>query len=321
MKEQKYRVENGAGWELDVRRFFDPNTLDRSRRPIVCVPGYCMNCFILGYHPGGTSMIESLVARGFEVWAANLRGQGGSTRRSGERRYGFADLALVDLPAAMGFVAENSRCEPRLVDLIGCSLGATTAYAYLAHHPHDHGVGAMVNIGGPLRWNRAHPALRFAARFAPVLGNLRLRGTRQLARLLMPVVQRFPWLLSHYMNPDIIDLSKADELVQTIDDPDPQLTWEMARWITARELVVDGLNICHSLYSIEIPIQCVIALQDGIVTPEAALSVLDHIGSHEIDIVEVGSVEVPHAHADLFVSDGVEERVFRPMGQWLESVN
>lgn len=321
MKEQKYRVENGAGWELDVRRFFDPEGVDKARRPVVMVPGYCMNCFILGFHPSGTSMIEYLVDDGFEVWAANLRGQGESTRLRGRRRYGFADLAGIDLPAVLEFIGHESLCEPDIFDLVGCSLGATTSYVYLANRPQEHRVGALVAIGGPLRWNRAHPGLVLAAQCPPLYGLVRLRGIRRLARLLIPIVQQFPKLLSYYMNPEIIDLSAADQLVQTIDDPDPQLNFEIARWIKNRDLVVDGLNISHSLYSVEVPIQCIIAMQDGIVTPEAALSVLDHIGSHEVDIVEVGSREVPHAHADLFISHGVDEKVFRPLRGWLRRQN
>ncbi len=321
MNQEKYRVDNGAGWELDVRRFVDPDRTDAARRPVVMVPGYCMNCFILNYHPGGASMIEYLVADGFEVWAANLRGQGESTRHRGRRRYGFSDLANTDLPAVLDFIGQKTACEADHFDLVGCSLGATTSYVYLAHRPQNHRVGGLVNIGGPLRWNRAHPWLVGASICPPLLGLIRIRGVRRLARMLIPVVQRFPQLLSHYLNPEIIDLSAADQLVKTIDDPDPQLNAEMARWIKNRDLFVDGLNISHSLYSVEVPILCILAMQDGIVTPEAALSVLDHIGSHDVEIVEVGSREVPHAHADLFISQGVQGKVFRPLRDWLRRQN
>ncbi len=322
MNETKYRLHNGDGWRLDVRRFSDPESLNPRRRPVVLVPGYCMNCFILGFHPGGeTSLIESLVDEGLEVWAANMRGQGDSRRLGGKKRYGFADLALTDLTSIIDFILDKTDCAPGgdRVDLIGCSLGATVSYVYLAHHPDDHSVGALVNIGGPLRWNRAHPGLRFASRFSPLLGRLPIKGTRRMARMAIPFARRFPWVLSHYMNPDIIDLSCAADIVQTIDDPDPKLNRQIAEWIKGRDLVVQGLNISHSLYSVDVPIQCIIAMQDGIVTPEAALSVLDHIGSHEINIVEVGTPEVPHAHADLFISEGVEHKVFRPLLRWLAS--
>lgn len=323
MRQEKYGVDNGAGWTLDVERFYDPSTLVETRRPVLMVPGYCMNCHILNYHPRGTPLIEYLVGDGFEVWAANMRGQGDSTRRRGPRRYGFADLALTDLAANIDFASKNTVTDTTegAVDLVGCSLGATVSYVYLAHHPEDHRVGSVVNIGGPLRWNRAHRVLDLASRVPAIYSVIPIKGTRRLARMAIPLVQQCPQLLSLYMNPDIIDLSAADELVKTIDDPDPKLTSQIARWIKERDLIVDGLNISHSLYSVEVPIQCVVAMQDGVVTPEAALSILDHIGSHEIEIVEVGTRQEPHAHADLFISYGAEDKVFRPVSKWLAEMN
>lgn len=321
MEHQQYRVDNGDGWKLDIRRFVSPDTLDRQRRPVVAVPGFCMNCHILSYHPGERPMIEALVDSGLEVWAANLRGQGDSQRLRGSTRYGFSELSRVDLPAVIDVVADSTASQAPGVDLIGCSLGATVSYAYLAHHRDNHRVGAVVNIGGPLRWNTVHPILRAAVQCPRLLGAIPVRGTRQLARMALPFAEYVPWLISHYINTDIVDLSKADELVQTIDDPNPRLTQEMAQWIKNTDLIVDGLNISHALYSVDVPIQCVIAMQDGVVTPESALSILDHIGSHDVDIVEVGTPEVPHAHADLFVSEGVGDKVFAPICDWLATLD
>lgn len=321
MKEEKFRVDNGAGWTMDVRRYVDPVRFEPDRRPVVLVPGYCMNSFILNFHPRGESLIEYLAREGFEVWATNMRGQGESTCFRRRKNYGFADLALVDLPAALGFVRSKTETGAGEVDLVGCSLGAPVSYIYLAHNPDDHGVGALVNLGGPLRWNRVHPLVRRVMSWPRLAGAVPIRGTRRLARLAIPVAQRAPWLLSFYLNPDIIDMSSADELVKTIDDPDRRLTREIAEWVGRRDLIVGGLNISHSLYAVDVPLLCIIAGQDGVVTPESALSVLDHIGSYDTEVIEVGSDDVPHAHADLFISDGAQEKVFAPLARWLRQQN
>lgn len=313
-----FRLNNGQGWDLQLKRFVDPERLVEGRRPVMMIPGYCMNTFILSYHPGGTSMVSHLVDEGFEVWTANLRGQGDSKRRwPGVEDHGFKELALVDLPAVRDKALTESLLSPDAIDLVGCSLGATVIYAYLGHHPDDHQVGSVISIGGPLRWNRSHPLVRLVLSSPRLAGALPVRGTRQMAKLALPVAKRFPKLLQLYLNSEIIDMSAADELIKTIDDPSRRLTRQIAHWLKARDLVVDGLNISQALYDVEVPVMCVLANQDGIVPPQAALSVLDHIGSRQTRVVRVGDQRYPHAHADLFISHGAKESVFEPMATWL----
>ena len=39
------------------------------------------------------------------------------------------------------------------------------------------------------------------------------------------------------------------------------------------------------------------------------------------DVLEIGTDEIPIAHADLFVSDYAEEWLFKPMSEWLIAQN
>ncbi len=316
-------VESSGGWSLDIRRCAEADEpLAVGRRPVVMIPGYGMNTHVLREHPSGPSLAEVLCGDGLEVWTANLRGQGDSYRQGGRYRFGMEELALHDLPAVIDAVLERSDTGARQVDLVGCSLGATLAYIYLAHHPDAkaHRVGALVNIGGPLRWNRTHPLVRLASQWPELVGMVPVVGVRQMAALLMPLIKCQPWILSIYMNPAIIDLSRAEQFLKTIDDPNPGVSQDVAAWIKQRDLNVGGLKVSQALFGVDVPIQCVIAGQDGIVTPEAALSILDSIGSHEIDILEVGTPEVPYAHADLFISKRASEVVFEPVRDWLKQM-
>lgn len=320
MNSEVFSVPNGAGWCLDIKRFYDVHHLDKSRRPLVMIPGYAMNTFILSYHPAGTSMVQYLVDQGFEVWTANLRGQGGSRRLRGPRKHGFRELALIDFPGVRDFVLAQTLTDAQAIDVVGCSLGATVLFAYLGHHVEQHGIGSLITVGGPLRWNRVHPLVRGLLASPGLAGAVPVLGTRHLARAALPLLaQRAPFLLSVYMNPQNIDLSAAAELVKTVDDPNTHLTRQIAHWIRNRDLVVDGLNITHALHDVDIPVMAVVANQDGIVPPEAVLSVFDHIGSKSTEILRVGTPEVPFAHADMFVSRDVSTQVFEPMAVWLES--
>src|SRR6185437_13198294 len=99
-------------------------------RPVLIVPGYGMNSFIFGFHPQGPSLVESLAARGLEVWTVDLRGQGLSIRTNGSTRYGMAELAVEDLGTAIKHVLANTTTASTTLDLVGCSLGTALAFAH-----------------------------------------------------------------------------------------------------------------------------------------------------------------------------------------------
>jgi pimeloyl-ACP methyl ester carboxylesterase len=316
----KLRVERhwptGGGWMLDVRRHTLPDRLDPSSRPLLLIPGYCMNTTPLGFHPSGLSMIEYLAGRGFEVWTANLRGQGDSRSIGGSLEAGFHELALGDLALAIAYVREHTELAAERVDIVGCSLGGTYVYAYLAHRAEDHGIGAVVGMGAPLRWQNVHPALRLLFASSRVAGRIKISGTRRIAGFALPLAaRRFPSLLSIYMNAAIVDLEHADELVKTVEDPIPKLNGEIARWVKDRDLTVDSINVTRALRSIDLPFLCVVANRDGIVPHEAAVSALDVFRNGEL--LAVGDDATWFAHADLFISRPAQERVFEPLASWL----
>lgn len=319
MERIHYTPDDGEGWQLDLVRWIDDAHFDPGRPPVVLVPGYGMNTHVLGFHPEGLSMIEYLARRGFEVWAANLRGQGGSRRVSGRRRIGFRELALVDVPTVLDTVGRETLSTRPDVHAVGASLGATYLYAHLAHHPSDHGLASLVSIGGPLRWDRIHPLLKAAFASPGLVGAIPFFGTRRLARAVLPLVRRHPWLLAIYMNADLIDLSFAEELVQTVEDPHPWLNRQLALWIRTRDLQVGGVNVTEALREIALPVMCILANADGIVPPEAVLAVREVMPESPVDVLEVGDQDLWFAHADLFVSRHAQAEVFAPLAEWLEA--
>lgn len=323
MQIERFWAETPDGWHLEIKRHCDEALRVHGRRPVLFIPGYGMNSFILGFHPGGHSMVSYLVSRGFEVWTANLRGQGDTRAPArSERPIGFRDLALVDVPSARDFVLARTVTGADKVDVVGCSLGATVLYALLAHHPIDHGFGAMIAIGGPLRWVKVHPLVQLAFKSPELAGSVPFAGTRRLARAVLPIVRGYPALLSLYMNAERIDLSQASELVKTVDDPIPNLNRQIAHWVRERDLIVDRRNVTRSMSEVhDLPLLCVLANRDGIVPPEAALSIIDHIGSVDTEVLVAGDHQDWYAHADLFIARDAEQRVFEPMADWLEARN
>ncbi len=315
----RHLVDNGDGWKLDIKQYKVEARFDPRLRPIVIIPGYCMNTFILAFHPRGTSLVEYLCRQGFEVFTANLRGQGESEQLAhGTRRIGFRELGLVDLPAAIDFAQERATGRgAEDVHLIGCSLGGSIAYGYLAHHPDRHRLRSMVAMGAPLIWEGAHPLIKLLFSSPRLAALVDLRGTRRLARVALPIATRLPQLLSIYMNTDGIDLSRGDQLVRTVDDPHSHLNVQIVHWIRTGKLLVGQTNVAEALASVDLPLLNIFANADGIVPPAAARTIAAHLGSTDVQHLEVGDAGAWFAHADMFINDQAEARVFEPMARWL----
>lgn len=315
---QEY-LDSGDGWRLDVKRYHEPARFDPAKAPILIVPGYCMNTFILAFHPRGRSLVEFLCARGYEVWTSNLRGQGDSRRAGPEAGpVGFSQLSLRDIPLVVDHVRARTASRAKAPHAIGCSLGGTFLYAYLGHHARSHGLSSVVGMGAPLRWVDLHPMVKVAFRSSTLASMVRVKGTRRMARLALPVAKRIPGLLSMYMNTDHIDLSDAGQLTQTVDDPHPYLNVQIAKWVTGSDLKVRGLDVTRALKQVDLPLFAIYANGDGIVPPEVAKSALEFIGG-PTESLQAGDEDVWFAHADMFINDYAEPRVFEPLAAWLDA--
>src|SRR3990167_7609584 len=93
-KKRTTYFSNHDGWILEIRQTYLPKKYDAKRRPLILVPGYGMNSFILGYHPTGLAMEDFFANEGFEVWSANLRGQGGSKKIQGDSHITLKDFGV-----------------------------------------------------------------------------------------------------------------------------------------------------------------------------------------------------------------------------------
>jgi pimeloyl-ACP methyl ester carboxylesterase len=309
-------IDNGSGWRLALKRV-PPERGTTAARPVLLVPGYGMNSFIFGFHPRGLSLEAYLASRGLEVWSVDLRDQGRSVREHGTDRYGLAELALEDLGCAIAHVIRTTRTGHRELDLVGCSLGAALSFTHLAT-VREAPVHTVVSMGGLVTWVKIHTILR-AAFFSPWLaGRVRVRDTRKLAGRALPALARWaPWLLSVYLNAESTDVSHAQTMIQTVEDPNPYINREIAEWVRRRELVVRGVNVSRALPTLRHPFLGIVANHDGVVPPDTSRAIFHAIGSPDKSLLEVGNVHTRIAHADLFLSTGAQPRIFAPLADFL----
>lgn len=316
MRLARHLVPNGDGWLLHLEQVWSGSALRVDAEPVAIIPGYGMNGFIFGFHPRGTTLRRALAEAGFEVWTLNLRGQGPS-RRTGTTEPGRPSLegyAGIDVSACVEAIRQRTKTETGRVNLLGCSLGGTIAYAHLALTP-EHHVARVACVGSPLRWESVHPALRLALSSPALLERIKVRGARQIARLALPLISRTPALLAPYMNAANVDIAAAGELVRTVEDPDPMLNAQIARWIRAKDLILHGTNVTEAMRDVEIPLLLVLANRDGIVPTGAADSARTVWGG-QVEVLNVGDEEQWYSHADLFVGNDAPRHVFAPLADW-----
>ena len=311
-----FSVATPHGVTLSLRRVSAKGGTPKAR-PVLVVPGYGMNSFVIGFHPTGRSLEESLAARGLEVWTVDMRGQGQSSRGPSDD-VSLGDLAIDDLGPAIDRVLEETEVEgARTVDLVGCSLGAALAFAHVAIVERPK-VSAIVSMGGLVTWRKVHPLVEVAFASPWLAGQVKLAGTRAMARLALPALARLaPGLLSIYINPKSTDISKASELVKTVEDPVASLNREIAEWVGRRELVVRGVNVSRAMSRLTLPVMCVLGRQDGVVPAETSRAIYEDVGSERRTLLEVGTAEWPIGHADLFVAEHAEDRIFAKVAEFL----
>jgi pimeloyl-ACP methyl ester carboxylesterase len=315
--DEVHYVDNGAGWDIALKRVAPRGEASTRARPVIIIPGYQMNSFIFGFHPRGLSLEGYLASRGIEVWSVDLRGQGRARRAGGDDRFGLAELAIDDLGAAIAHVRARSKMRNDAVDLLGCSLGTALAFAHVACVP-DAPVKTIVSMGGLVTWVHVNRVLRVAAHAPWLVARLRMKNTRALAATALPLLTRWaPSLLSIYLNAKSTDTSQHEVMVKTVEDANPYVNREIAEWIARRDLVVRGVNVSKALGGIHHPFLCVVANDDGIVPPKTARATFDAIGSQDKKLLCVGDARTPIAHADLFLADIAPERIFRPVADFL----
>ena len=314
---QHHQVPNHHGWTLQLRQARHRTLHNAGLAPIALIPGYGMNSFLFGFHPRGTSMERCLAEAGFEVWSLNLRAQGGSRPLSPDAEPpSFAAFAGVDLPAAIEFITRQTASPGHPISLIGCSLGGTIGYTYLALHPHQTRVGALVTIGSPIHWDRPPLLFKLLGVRPDLIERIKLRGTRPLVRAAMPLLQRLPRLAHLYLNPAHVDLHALHELARTVENPQPRLNRELSEWLAAGSLTVRGRNIAEALQTVTTPLLVTLANRDGIVPTDSVSSVRTRWGGRADELV-VGTPDDWYSHADLFIGNEAPAKVFAPIAAWL----
>jgi pimeloyl-ACP methyl ester carboxylesterase len=175
-EDELFRVPTRDGWRLALGRR-RPRGPPRAP-PVLLCHGIAVNRQTLDFGVERWSLSAFLSRAGFDCFALDLRGHGGSTPgRGAPRRWNLDTYLHEDVPAALDAIRERTG-EPRVL-WVGHSQGAMLGMAASVLYPDR--IAGLVSIAGPVRFGRGGPLRRPSA-----LLPLAARFTRFGARMIAP---------------------------------------------------------------------------------------------------------------------------------------
>lgn len=319
------------GWHIALHRRRPKR--DAHGTPVVLCHGMASNRFNLD-GPGRTSLSRYLNARGYDVWALELRGAGQSRRQLRippvPWRWSFWDYVQHDVPAALRVVRRVAKRDQVL--WVGHSLGGMVAYGALMT-PTAEAIAGAVSIGSPGMTDVGHETLdrwvplRRALHFAPAripIGLLAKLGAPFADWLMQLDVVRtqlrdFGWHEDNF-DPSIVRFMMRHGL----EDLPSSLLLEFANWYDAKRMSdrYDLFVFTDHLERIRTPMLVVAGSRDRLTPPADIQVVFDRLGSADKRFVVAGrdtGFAHHYSHVDLVLGKHAPDEIYPVVGRWLDA--
>lgn len=307
-EDEVVHAETSDGWRLALGRR-RPRAPPRGP-PVLLVHGLAANRGALDFGLERWSLSAHLAAAGFDCFAVDLRGHGGSrpARAGAPRNWTFDDYLHLDVPAALEAVRAATG-EERVL-WVGHSQGGLLGMAACDAYPER--VAGIVALGAPAFFDREDPA-PLVLRFAFLLT---LRLNRFLARCLAP--------FSGWYHPPVSEVAINGKnvtrqvyqrvLANVVENVPRGVLRQFGRWIARdRFEAVDGsVDYRAALARCRQPALFVAADADQI-APPAVVARAARAWGGEVELWRVGlagSACCDYGHSDLLFGRAAPEEVF-----------
>jgi pimeloyl-ACP methyl ester carboxylesterase len=316
------------GWRLALYRYLPARRGHRT--PVVLCHGMSSNRWDMD-GPGRISVARYLVRRGYDVWVAELRGAGRSTRPSwlNRKRYDwtFEDYVQHDAPAILRAVVRETGAEQ--VHWVGHSMGGMIAYALLMT-PMAQKVASVVTLGSPTMSDVGHPLLDFGLPYRSLLryvpNRIPIGLLARVAAPIAPLLQRLSSGISDLgWYPGNADGNLLRALMLTaVDDVPASLLREFARWYDTKAMSdrYSIFDFTEHLERITTPILIIAGSHDGLTPPRDLEQVYKRVGSPDKGFRIIGKdygFAHNYGHADLILGLHAPTDVYPVIHDWLEA--
>ena len=313
-----HRVSCEDGVVLALKRFV-PHEPALQGPPVLCVHGLGADSFNFDA-PAPHGLASALAAKGFDVWAVDLRGAGLSRVRQREHAaISFDHFVRHDIPAVLEYAARVSGREEFL--WIGHSMGGLVLYASLAMGLGNR-IRAGITLGSPLgfpeRWDCA-PIFRHVHGLGPYLNGLPVRrALRWLTPLCMSEWEPASHLWAVRENVDI-ELCRR-MLYMAVQDVPKGLALQFRDWIhhDAFRSVDRTFDYRARLAGIRTPVLVVCAPEDRLGVPKAVKRATELLPAHRLLELSVEhGFSTDYGHIDMLFGRQAPDEVFPHLFRFL----
>jgi len=317
-------VTTDDGWNLSVRRYPaapSPRRGGTRRGVVVAGHGFAGTSLIWDLMPE-VSLARHLADAGFDFYAVDLRGRGGSWPAGGpdnSLQWSFDDFVNDDLPATVAGACERSGVDH--VSWIGLEMSGQAAYA-AAISATTPQVSAVVTLGSPALTppEAKVPGVTSAPR-ARRHGRVQFRAGAHHAGPVLALL-RSKQLESSFRPPNVDPMVPARYLRHGIPDESVLLADQFLDWVqndTMRSLD-HGTVWSDQLDRFTLPVLALAASRDLQRPAEAVRATVERLGSDDKQYIEVGTAggfEVDYGHDDLVAARTSPAEVFPLITDWL----
>lgn len=310
------------GWELALHH--RPAAERRFVEPVLLCHGLSVNHTFMDFEPPN-SLAQYLAQAGFDCFALDLRGTGGSKRPPpGKRRFDFAadDHLRLDGPAAIARVLELTGA-PRLF-LVGHSLGGMVSLCAAARVPAEQ-VAGLVIMASPVFF-RLRPGTRAAVGLGRFIGWPFGLRYELVSQLLAPLAG---WFVVPRAD-TFINLRRVSPrrqrlaMVNAVSSVGYRLLAQLVQWaLTDTFRSADGLEDYRSaLTTVNRPVLVLGGSADHLAPPAALQALRDAIASSDKSLLVVGEEPAEargYGHGDLTLGDQAPDEVFPHVRDWLHA--
>src|SRR5262245_5978846 len=343
-------IKTRDGWTLVALRYRPAGRAPSGAMPVILCHGLTYNALFWDLDPS-CSLPRYLAARGFDVWAVNLRGCGMSQKwiwnveqapeamfesalrrlskgKIGATSYASADTRYAnwtmddhiaqDVPALVHLVRRTTGAQE--VAWVGHSMGGIVAIAHLARYKNP-GIGRLVTIGSQVTMPKGQLVVEY---FREMMTLRQSQLTGQVTGEELVTMSR-SGVQNMFFNIDNV----LPKIYQALSGPatDIPAMGLMLQYRTMSEkgVLLDSkgqFNYARALGNITVPIFISCGAGDQFAPPQVQEFLYRHVGSTDKTLMIFGrrqGMSVGAGHDDALVGLNSREQVYPVIARWLVS--